>query len=58
VPVSDQLIEKLVCPNCGRDLSYRAEDARIDCQACKLSYIVTDDIPVLLVDEAERLQSG
>jgi uncharacterized protein YbaR (Trm112 family) len=51
-----ELFEKLVCPNCCGDLTYRESDNRLDCHNCKLSYTVTDDIPVLLVDEAEKLQ--
>ena len=53
--LSSQLIEKLVCPKCGGNLSYRADDERLDCTNCKLSYAITDDIPVLLIDEAEHM---
>ena len=54
--LSPQLIEKLVCPKCGGDLAYREDDDRLDCHVCKLSYKITDDIPVLLIDEADRLE--
>ena len=50
-----QLIEKLSCPACHGDLEYREADERLDCHRCKLSYKITDDIPVLLVDEADQL---
>jgi len=56
VAISTQLMEKLVCPNCGGDLQYQVEQDRIDCPVCKLGYSVMDDIPVLLVDEADQLQ--
>ncbi len=55
MPLSTQLLEKLSCPACHGDLTYREADERLDCHKCKLSYVVTDDIPVLLVDEADRL---
>ncbi len=53
--LSSQLLKKLSCPACRGNLSYREADNRLDCLECKLSYAVTDDIPVLLVDEADRL---
>ena len=53
--ISAQLIEKLACPNCGGDLTYQVNQDRMDCRSCKLSYSITDDIPVLLVDEANKL---
>lgn len=50
-----KLLEKLACPQCKGSLNHREREERLDCQACKLSYSVVDGIPVLLIDEAERL---
>lgn len=49
------LLEKLACPQCKGQLGYREREGKLDCAACKLSYRVVDGIPVLLIDEAERL---
>ncbi len=53
--LSQKLLEKLACPQCKGKLEYLESDTKLICQVCKLSYRVTDDIPVLLVDEAEKL---
>jgi uncharacterized protein YbaR (Trm112 family) len=51
-----RLLEILVCPKCKGDLDYDRDNSRLICKACKLAYAVKDDIPVMLVDEAERIQ--
>jgi len=53
--LSEELLEKLACPKCKGSLDYREDDNRLDCPDCKLSYRIEDDIPVLLIDEAESL---
>jgi uncharacterized protein YbaR (Trm112 family) len=51
-----RLLEILVCPRCKGDLEYDQGNSRLICNACKLAYPVKDDIPVMLVEEAERVQ--
>lgn len=51
----DKLLEKLVCPQCKGKLDYREAEDRLICNKCKLAYPISDNIPVLLVDEAEKL---
>ena len=51
----EKLLEKLVCPQCRGKLEYQADKDRLVCGTCKLAYAVKDNIPVLLVDEAEKL---
>jgi uncharacterized protein YbaR (Trm112 family) len=51
------LLEKLACPNCkGDTLEYRDDQQCLVCDNCKLSYWIVDDVPVLLVDEAEKIE--
>jgi uncharacterized protein YbaR (Trm112 family) len=56
VPIDKELMEILVCPSCHGRVELRAEgDAEwIVCLSCGLRYPVRDDIPVMLIDEAER----
>ena len=54
MPVDKELLEILVCPSCRGQVEYRAEPEQIVCLKCGLRYPVRDDIPVMLVDEAER----
>ena len=53
--LSEDLLSILVCPQCRGDLDYDRTASHLDCPACKLRYKVVDDIPVMLVDQAEKL---
>jgi uncharacterized protein YbaR (Trm112 family) len=56
VPVDRELMEILVCPNCRGQVELRTEESGewVVCLSCGLRYPVRDDIPVMLIDEAER----
>jgi uncharacterized protein YbaR (Trm112 family) len=54
VTVDPELLEILVCPNCRGDVEYRETDEVIVCLSCGYRYPVRDDIPVMLIDEAEK----
>lgn len=43
-----------MCPGCKGDLAYDATAQTLTCGACRLRYKVVDDIPVMLVEEAEK----
>ena len=51
--LSPDLLALLVCPKCKGELEYRADEQVLVCPACRLAYPVRDDIPVMLVDEAQ-----
>jgi uncharacterized protein YbaR (Trm112 family) len=48
-----ELLEILACPKCKGDLEYREAEQVLVCNACRLRYPVKDDIPIMLIDEAE-----
>jgi uncharacterized protein YbaR (Trm112 family) len=48
-----ELLEILACPKCKGDLEYKQKEDQLICHACRLIYKVQDDIPVMLIDEAE-----
>lgn len=53
--VDEKLLELLICPNCRGPVEYLADHDVIVCKGeCRYRYPVRDDIPVLLVDEAEK----
>jgi len=54
MPLNADLLSLLVCPACKGDLAYNEAAATLTCQACRLIYRIVDDIPVMLVDEAEK----
>jgi uncharacterized protein YbaR (Trm112 family) len=55
IMISDELLQILVCPVCKGDLEYDREGQRLNCDACRLSYLIKDDIPIMLPEEAEPL---
>ncbi|MCB2231260.1 Trm112 family protein [bacterium] len=53
--LSKQLLDMLICPNCRyEELDYDEAGQRLACSKCSFLFRVTDDVPVLLVDEAEK----
>jgi hypothetical protein len=56
MPLSEKLLKILVCPKCREPLEYRAGENRLICASCGVAYPVTDDVPVLLIEEAIRLK--
>jgi len=51
--LDQQLLEILACPKCKGDLEYKADKEQLICHSCKLIYRIEDDIPIMLIDEAE-----
>ena len=63
MPLSPDLLAILVCPESKQPLLYKppGEDGSGDylfCPASRLKYRVDDGIPVMLVEEAERLDEA
>ena len=51
-----RLLDILVCPKCKGTLQYDQENSKLICGSCKLAYPIRDDIPVMLEEEAERIE--
>ena len=50
-----ELLDILACPNCRGDVEYHEDEQVIVCVgSCRYRYPVRDDIPVMLIDEAEK----
>jgi uncharacterized protein YbaR (Trm112 family) len=56
--LSPELLEILVCPACKGDLRYEPEAERLVCPTCRLAFAIKDDIPIMLIDEAQRLEES
>jgi uncharacterized protein len=48
------LLAILACPNCRGEVDYKEAEQIIECRECHYRYPVRDDIPVMLIDEAEK----
>ncbi len=53
--VDPKLLEILVCPLTKKPLRYDREAQELISDAAKLAYPIRDGIPIMLVDEARRL---
>lgn len=53
-----KLLEILVCPLCKGPLMYRRDTQELICKADRLAFSIRDGIPVMLVDEARRLEDS
>lgn len=51
-----KLLEILVCPLCKGKLLYRKEQQDLICKADRLAYPIRDGIPVMLENEARRIE--
>jgi uncharacterized protein len=55
VALSKNLLEVLVCPKCKGEITLLDDNSALVCPACRLRYPIKDDIPMMLVDEAETM---
>jgi uncharacterized protein YbaR (Trm112 family) len=53
--IDPRLLEILVCPLCKGPLAYRKAAGELVCKADRLAYPVKDGIPVMLEDDARKL---
>ncbi|MBF6559771.1 MAG: Trm112 family protein [Candidatus Binataceae bacterium] len=53
--IAQELLEILACPKCKGGLRLADQPEALICDACKLRYPIKEDIPIMLIDEAESL---
>ena len=51
-----ELLDILACPKCKGDIYLTENEDGLICDACKLKYEIKDDIPIMLIDEATKLE--
>ena len=54
--IDKELLDILACPKCKGDVRLTENRDGLICDACKVKYPIKDDIPVMLTDEAEKIQ--
>ena len=52
-----RLLDILVCPLCKGSLHLDAEKQELICKVDRLAYPISNDIPVMLIDEARSLSA-
>ena len=53
-----RLLDILVCPICKGPLLHRKAQQELVCKADRLAFRIEDDIPVMLEDEARKLDAA
>ncbi len=53
--MDSRLLDILVCPICKGPLLYRKVEQELVCKADRLAFHIRDGIPVMLEDEARKL---
>jgi uncharacterized protein YbaR (Trm112 family) len=55
--LAKELLDILACPRCKGELEYVVAAEKLICHACRLAYPIQDDIPIMLIEEAESLDA-
>ena len=53
--MNHKLIDILVCPLCKGKLQHDQAHQRLICRFDKLAFPVRDDVPIMLIDQAESI---
>jgi uncharacterized protein len=54
--LNPELIEILACPKCKGSIKLRGDQSAFECGPCKLAYLIVDDIPNFILEEAQPLR--
>ncbi len=54
--LNKELLKILACPKCKGDLELSKKEDGLICHKCKLVYPIKEEIPVMLVEEAIKLE--
>jgi len=53
--INKELLAILACPKCKNPVRLNQEGNGLICDNCRLLYEIRDDIPIMLVEEAKKL---
>ena len=56
--LSSDLLDILVCPESKEPLVYFEDEGFLFCPSSRLKYRIDDEIPVMLIEDAERLDDA
>jgi hypothetical protein len=52
--IQKELLEILACPKCKNPVVLNEAGTYLICGNCRLRYPIEDDIPIMLIDRAEK----
>lgn len=53
--INKDLLDILACPKCKGPVELTAEEDGLICGKCELLYEIIDDIPVMIIDKAKKI---
>ena len=53
--IHQDLLEILACPQCKGPVKLK-DDKGLVCEKCMLFYEIRDDIPIMLIDKAQKIE--
>lgn len=53
--VNKELLDILACPKCKGPVKLNEKEDGLTCETCRLLYEIRDDIPIMLIDEAKKI---
>ena len=56
--ISKELLKILVCPQCKGEIELLPDNSGLICHPCLLKYDIREDIPIMLIEEAEKVIEG
>ncbi len=54
--IKKELLDILACPACKGKVVLNEAGTQLLCGACRLLYPIEEEIPIMLVDRAERIE--
>ena len=57
IAIDRKLLEILACPQCKKRVALTADGKGLKCLKCHRVYPIRDDIPIMLVDEARKIEA-
>ncbi len=54
--INNELLDILACPKCKGDIRLNESEDGLICDSCRLLYQIKDGIPVMLIDEAQKIE--
>lgn len=53
--INKDLVDILACPKCKERVVLNEDGTYLVCEKCRVQYPIEDDIPIMLIDRAEKL---
>ena len=54
--ISNELLQILLCPSCKSELVFDEKNNELICYKSKLAYKINEGIPIMLIDEARKIE--